>query len=83
MKEMSNSKLLKMVSATSEGDRVIKDSPLNNIGASVRTRLKQFASVHRGTVRHALTHCAIEQLLYQLSASAYREQFVLNRAIVF
>jgi len=57
--------------------------PLKNIGASVRERLNQYARVRRENAQLVMTRYAIERLLYRLSRSPYRDQFVLKGAMLF
>lgn len=57
--------------------------PLKNVGASVRARLTRLASERKENVQLALTHFAIERLLYRLSMSRHRHQFVLKGAMLF
>jgi len=57
--------------------------PLKNIGASVRVRLTRRASERNENVQLALTRFAIERLLYRLSLSPHRDQFVLKGAMLF
>jgi len=57
--------------------------PLKNVGASVRARLTQRASSAKENVQLALTRFAIERLLYRLSLSPHRDQFVLKGAMLF
>ena len=57
--------------------------PLKNVGASVRARLTQRASERKENVQLALTRYAIERLLYRLSLSSHKDQFVLKGAMLF
>jgi len=57
--------------------------PLKNVGASVRARLTRRASSAKENVQLALTRFAIERLLYRLSLSSHRDQFVLKGAMLF
>ncbi|MDF1627995.1 MAG: nucleotidyl transferase AbiEii/AbiGii toxin family protein [Parvibaculaceae bacterium] len=57
--------------------------PLKNVAASVRARLTQRASERKENVQLALTRFAIERLLYRLSLSPHRDQFVLKGAMLF
>ncbi|TVR81881.1 MAG: nucleotidyl transferase AbiEii/AbiGii toxin family protein [Rhodospirillales bacterium] len=57
--------------------------PLRNVGASVRARLTRRASERKENVQLALTRFAIERLLYRLSLSPHRNQFVLKGAMLF
>ncbi|PSM15915.1 nucleotidyl transferase AbiEii/AbiGii toxin family protein [Nitratireductor sp. StC3] len=57
--------------------------PLKNVGASVRARLTRRASAAKENVQLALTRFAIERLLYRLSLSPHRDQFVLKGAMLF
>lgn len=60
-----------------------RDPLPRNIAASVRARLTQRARERKENVQLALTHYAIERLLYRLSVSPYQEQFVLKGAMLF
>ena len=57
--------------------------PLKNVGASVRARLTHAARERKENVQLALTRFAIERLLYRLSLSPHRDQFVLKGAMLF
>ena len=57
--------------------------PPKNVAASVRARLTRRASSARESVQLALTRFAIERLLYRLSVSPHRDQFVLKGAMLF
>ena len=57
--------------------------PLKNVGDSVRARLTRRARERKENVQLALTRFAIERLLYRLSLSPYRDQFVLKGAMLF
>lgn len=57
--------------------------PLKNVGASVRARLTQRAGERKENIQLALTRFAIERLLYRLSLSRHRDQFVLKGAMLF
>ena len=56
---------------------------LRNIGASVRARLLARARVEQTDFQILLTRYALERLLYRLSVSDQREQFVLKGAMLF
>ena len=56
---------------------------LRNIGASVRARLLQRARAEKADYQILLTRYALERLLYRLSVSDQREQFVLKGAMLF
>lgn len=58
-------------------------SPVKNVGASVRARLKRRAIERKGNVQLLFTRYAIERLLYRLGVSTYSEQFVLKGAMLF
>ena len=55
----------------------------NNVGASVKARLTRRASERKENVQLALTHYAMERLLYRLGISAYSGRFVLKGAMLF
>ncbi|WP_404405716.1 nucleotidyl transferase AbiEii/AbiGii toxin family protein [Pelagibacterium halotolerans] len=57
--------------------------PLKNVGASVRGRLTRRASERKENVQLTLIRFAIERLLYRLSLSPHRDQFVLKGAMLF
>ena len=57
--------------------------PLKNVSASVRARLTHAARERKENVQLALTRFAIERLLYRLSLSPHRDQFVLKGAMLF
>ncbi len=57
--------------------------PLKNVGASVRARLTHAARERKENVQLALTRFAIERLLYRLSLSPHKDQFVLKGAMLF
>lgn len=54
-----------------------------NIAASVRQRLKNKAQINRTDVQLQFTRYALERLLYRLSISNYRNQFLLKGALLF
>jgi len=54
-----------------------------NVGASVRARLLNRARVERADFQLLLTRYVLERLLYRLSVSPYRDQFVLKGAMLF
>jgi hypothetical protein len=54
-----------------------------NIGASVRIRLLNRAKAEKAEFGLLLTRFALERLLYRLSVSRYREQFLLKGALLF
>jgi Nucleotidyl transferase AbiEii toxin, Type IV TA system len=54
-----------------------------NIGASVRARLLNRAKVEKTEFGLFLTRFALERLLYRLSISRHREQFLLKGALLF
>ena len=56
---------------------------LSNVGASVRQRLLNRAREQGEDYQVLLTRYAHERLLYRLSASAYRDRFVLKGAHAF
>lgn len=54
-----------------------------NLGASVRARLLERARAEQSDFQVLLTRYALERLLFRLSASAHREQFILKGAMLF
>jgi predicted nucleotidyltransferase component of viral defense system len=54
-----------------------------NVAASVRQRLLNLARDHREDFEFVLTRYALERLMYRLSVSEHREQFVLKGAMLF
>jgi hypothetical protein len=56
--------------------------PLRNIGASVRARLLNLAKKRNQPFDLLLTRYVLERLLYRLSLTRHREQFVLKGAIL-
>jgi predicted nucleotidyltransferase component of viral defense system len=54
-----------------------------NVGESVRARLLQRSRDERTDFQVLLTRYALERLLYRLSQSAHRHQFVLKGAMLF
>lgn len=54
-----------------------------NIAASVRARLTNIAKAQGDVVDRVFLRYAIERLLYRLSLSAHRDQFVLKGAMLF
>jgi len=54
-----------------------------NVAASVRARLANVARARREDFGLVLTHYALERLLYRLSRSRYRDDFVLKGAMLF
>jgi len=57
--------------------------PPKNIAISVRDRLTARARERRENAQLLMTRYVIERLLYRLSVSTYREQFVLKGAMLF
>jgi predicted nucleotidyltransferase component of viral defense system len=58
-----------------------KDKP-RNLAASVRHRLTELARKQGEDFQLMLTRYAIERLLYRLSRSPYREEFILKGAML-
>ncbi len=54
-----------------------------NIAASVRTRLLNKARADKQDFNLLLTRYALERILYRLSISAYRDQFLLKGSLLF
>jgi hypothetical protein len=57
--------------------------PPKNIAISVRDRLTARARERRENAQLLMTRYVIERLIYRLSVSTYREQFVLKGAMLF
>jgi hypothetical protein len=57
--------------------------PKVNLGASVRTRLLNKARAEKIEFGLLLTRFALERLLYRMSISPHREQFLLKGALLF
>ena len=53
-----------------------------DIGASVRARLRDFAQKGGMDFQLLLTRYVLERLLYRLSASSHRAEFVLKGAML-
>jgi predicted nucleotidyltransferase component of viral defense system len=60
----------------------MKDSP-RNIAASIRQRLLNFSKASNVDYNQLLVRYAIERLLYPLSCSPHRDNFVLKGAMLF
>lgn len=58
-------------------------TPKANLGASVRARLLNKAKAEKIEFGLLLTRFALERLLYRLSVSPHREQFLLKGALLF
>lgn len=56
---------------------------VRNVGASIRDRLLNKARAERLDYNHLLTRYALERLLYRLSVSERRDQFLLKGALLF
>ncbi len=56
---------------------------IRNIGASVRDRLLNKARAEKLDYNHLLTRYALERILYRLSVSEQRDQFLLKGALLF
>jgi hypothetical protein len=54
-----------------------------NIAASVRQRLLNASRARREDFQVTLTLYALERLLYRLSKSAHRDQFIIKGAMLF
>jgi hypothetical protein len=54
-----------------------------NIAASVRAKLLNIANREGSDFGLVLTHFTLERLLYRVSESAYRDQFILKGAMLF
>ncbi len=57
--------------------------PLKNVGASVRARLLRRSLDELTDFQVLLTRYALERLLYRLSVSTHRNQFILKGAMLF
>ncbi len=55
----------------------------NNLAASVRQRLMNIRKEIGEDFQYLLTRYGLERLLYRLSRSPYRKQFVLKGAVLF
>ncbi len=64
------------------GARLNAGAP-RNVAASVRQKLLNIAARKREDFGLILTRYALERLLYRLSQSAYRDQFILKGALLF
>jgi len=58
-------------------------TPKTNLGASVRARLLNKAKAEKMEFGLLLTRFALERLLYRLSVSRHREEFLLKGALLF
>lgn len=58
-------------------------SQKTNLGASVRARLLNRAKAEKAEFGLTLTRFALERLLYRLSVSPHRDQFLLKGALLF
>lgn len=56
---------------------------IKNIGASIRNRLLSKARAEKLDFNMLLTRYALERLLYRLSISDQRDQFLLKGALLF
>ncbi len=54
-----------------------------NVAASVRQRLRNLAHKQQEDFQGLLTRYALERLLYRLSQSQHRDQFILKGAMLF
>ena len=54
-----------------------------NLAASVRQRLLNASRTRREDFQVTLTRYALERLLYRLSQSSYRDQFIIKGAMLF
>ena len=57
--------------------------PPKNVAASVRARLSSLARERGEDFQRVLTRYGLERLLYRLSRSAHRDEFVLKDAMLF
>lgn len=60
-----------------------KDRPLKNMADSVRQRLLNVAKERREDYQLILTRYSLERLMYRLSCSQYRGEYVVKGAMVF
>lgn len=65
------------------GGSCLKSTPQRNLAASIRQKLLNIASQRKDDFGLILTRYALERLLYRLSQSGFREQFVLKGAMLF
>src|SRR3979411_709409 len=56
--------------------------PIRNIGASIRVRLLNLSTERNQPAELSLTSYTLERLLYRLSTSKHRENFVLKGAML-
>ncbi|MDI6809466.1 MAG: nucleotidyl transferase AbiEii/AbiGii toxin family protein [Candidatus Eisenbacteria bacterium] len=61
----------------------MKNKVMKNVGVSVRDRLLRIARERGEDYQLLLTRYALERLLYRLSGSQYRDQFILKGAMLF
>jgi hypothetical protein len=61
----------------------LKPSKSGNVAASVRQRLLNISNSTGEDFGLVLTRYALERLLYRLSQSKYRDQFILKCAMLF
>ena len=54
-----------------------------NRAASIRARLKQHADMTKQDFNLTLTHYGLERLLYRLSISEHKQNFLLKGALLF
>jgi predicted nucleotidyltransferase component of viral defense system len=60
----------------------MRKRPIQNMAASVRARLLNFAKARRQPFELVLTRYALERLLYRLSTTNHRDRFVLKGALL-
>jgi predicted nucleotidyltransferase component of viral defense system len=56
--------------------------PIQNMGASVRSRLLNISKQRRQTFQLVLTYYVLERLLYRLSQTKHRDRFILKGAML-
>lgn len=61
----------------------MSDKTIKNMAASVRDRLLHVARERGEDFQLLLTRYGLERLMYRLSISPYRDQFVLKGAMLF
>src|ERR1700690_4327994 len=68
---------------TVHGGSHLKPAPPRNLAASIRQKLLNIATRQGEDFGLILIRYALERLLYRLSQSRYRDQFVLKGALLF
>jgi len=60
----------------------MRKKPIQNMGASVRSRLLNLSKQRRQTFQLVLTYYVLERLLYRLSQTKHRDRFILKGAML-